>query len=89
MDRLTPVEIERMRAEHVVEVVPANTYQGQSMPELRYCKSPSCGACYDWPCDAALLLAEVDRRDSAITLRGDIGRGLCGPSVSEDLHHAC
>lgn len=95
MERLTAADLARMRAEHVPDqddlVINGST--------VRFCQSE---ACYleVWPCDAALLLAELDWREQAvargtwpikrwtiadIVYEGDIGRALCGPSTSEEL----
>ena len=87
-DHLTPADLERMRAEHVKEVVPA---LGPT-PELAFCLK-----CWaegegdsDWPCDVARLLAELDRRNGTLQvwqqrIAAGVGYGLLGPATAEEL----
>lgn len=85
MEPLSPAEIARMRAEHV-----PTTDTGE------------CNECLHghFPCDAAKLLAELDRREanppqwqgrnhqSPVPHLAGITAGLFDPSASEEFHHA-
>lgn len=93
-DPLSAEALARMKAEHVDD--------GDGSCEGCPVTTNRCGDMYSvkWPCDAALLLAELERYAGlnplppitrleypvrSIHLQGDIGRALCGPSTTEDL----
>lgn len=98
VEQLSPEALARMRAEHVPEDSKWTRDDG-----LLRCLSPTCNVLVPddddnndrpdaalWPCDAALLLAELDRRDNAVrswteARKAGIAMGLLGPVVGEEL----
>lgn len=91
MDRLTDAELARMRAEHVMI---------RSQEGLNICWSCATYPVItkEWPCDAALLLRELDQRNAAVRawqgrnhqpgpvphLAG-VAYGLLGSATAEEL----
>lgn len=91
MDRLTPADLARMRAEHVEHICDGGC-------SLAFAGESACGHCAeDWPCDAGRLLAELDYREanpprwqghnhrSPVPHLAGVDYGLMGPSLEIEL----
>lgn len=83
MDRLTDVDLARMRAEHACHACGGLCAECLAL-ESCYPYEDYCEGCLDpWPCDAARLLAHF--APGTVPHLASVAVGLLGPVTSEEL----